>query len=266
MDEQVVLITGAGKGVGKNLCTALKKRGYIVAAAARDTDSLEETQADMKVEIDVTDDEEVRAGAKAVYDKFGKIDILVNNAGYSVRSAVEEMDTDQIARMFDVNVYGVIRMIKAVSPFMRKCAKGKIINIGSVSGRLTSVVNGGYCASKHALEAISEAARYELGNFGIQVTVIEPGAMDTDFFRTLSVNSDDAMNNKISPYYEIYQRDLRYRQLQKKASVLNSVRQMITIIEKKKLKVRYQVSLGIIFKILIHLPDAVKEKLILRFS
>lgn len=266
MNKQVVLITGCSSGVGRNLCIALKKRGYLVIASARNLEKIKDLDTDMKVAIDVTDNISIKKAIGNIISKFGRIDILVNNAGYSIRSSVEDIDLDKIHQMFNVNVYGMIRMIKIVAPYMRTNHYGRIINIGSISGKITSIVNGGYCASKHAVEAISEAARYELKDFGIEVSVLEPGAMDTEFFNTLSKNSDSRMKNCQSIYNSFYQRDLNYRKRQKRADVKKSVDSICRIINKKRLKARYKISVPFYFSILCHLPDAIKEKLIIKFS
>lgn len=266
MKKQVVLITGCSSGVGKMLCKQLKSEGYLVVASARNRDSISTINADMSVEIDVTKEITILEAIAQIIDRYGGIDILINNAGYSFRSAIEEIQISEIQQLFDVNVYGKIRMIQAVTPVMRTQGQGKIINIGSVSGKLTTGINGGYCASKHAVEAISEAARYELKQYGIQVTVLEPGAMDTNFFKKLSMNSDERMNNSASPYFSLYQKDLNFRSRQERADIEKSVKSVCKIIGKKNLRARYTISLPIIFKILIRLPDRIREQLILRFS
>jgi NADP-dependent 3-hydroxy acid dehydrogenase YdfG len=266
MESKVVLLTGCSSGVGKTLCMLLAERGYQVVATARNRSIIDEIPADMKLELDVSDQKSIDNAVGKVISQYGKIDILVNNAGYSIRSAIEEIDLKEMSQMFEVNVYGIIRMIQAVAPYMRKQNSGKIINVGSVSGKLTGFVNGGYCASKHAVEAISDAARLELQRFGIQVSLLEPGAMDTDFFKTLSKNSDQRMKNNKSPYSSFYQSDLNYRKKQKRADVGKAAEDIYKIIRKKKLKARYKVVLPIIFSVLIVLPDGIREKLMISFN
>lgn len=266
MSKKVVLITGCSSGIGKSLCEQMKSEGYIVVASARNKDSISTINADMLLEIDVTKEITISKAIEQIMNRYSRIDILVNNAGYSVRSAIEEIQISEIQQLFDVNVNGIIRMIQAVTPIMRAQEQGKIINIGSVSGKLTTGINGGYCASKHAVEAISEAARYELQPYGIQVTVLEPGAIDTNFFKTLSINSDERMNNSASPYFSFYQKDLNFRKRQERADIEKSVKVICKIIQKKHLRVRYTISLPIIFKILVRLPDGIREKMMLRLS
>lgn len=266
MSKKVVLITGCSSGLGRSLCTEMKAEGYIVVASARNRDSISTIDADMLLELDVTREVTISKAIEQIMNRYGRIDVLVNNAGYSVRSAIEEIQIAELQQLFDVNVNGIIRMLQAVAPIMRAQGQGKIINIGSISGKLTTGINGGYCASKHAVEAISEAARYELKPYGIQVTVLEPGAIDTSFFKTLSANSDERMNNSASPYFSLYQKDISFRKIQERADTIKSVKAISKIIQKKNLRVRYTISLPIKFKVIVRLPDGIREKLMLRFS
>lgn len=265
-DSKVVLITGCSSGVGRGLCKEMSKRGYTVIATARNANKLLNVESDMKLNLDVTDETSINNAVNSILSKHGRIDILINNAGYSVRGAIEELDVEATKRMFDVNVYGTIRMIKAVAPIMRAQGSGGIVNIGSISGKMTNLLNGSYCATKHSVEAISDAARYELRNFGIKVMLLEPGAMETEFFNTLSVNTDYRVNNSESPYRKMYEDDIKYRNKQKRTAVEKSVYDMCSIIEKKKWKARYTISVPFIFKLLIKLPDSLEEKLIIKFS
>ena len=266
MDNKVTLITGCSSGLGRRLCILLAEKGYLVAATARDISKIHDIPAALKLKMDVTDEESIKIAVETVIRQYGRIDILVNNAGYSVRSAIEEIDLKEMSQMFEVNVYGVIRMIQAVAPYMRKQNSGKIINIGSISGKLTGYVNGSYCASKHAIEAISDAARLELQSFGIQVSVFEPGAVDTEFFNTLSKNSDEKMKNNKSPYMDRYQNDMNYRKKQKRADIGKAAEDIYNKLNKKKLKARYLIAVPKIYNLLIVLPGGLREKILLLFS
>lgn len=263
MKCKVTLITGCSSGLGRRLCILLADKGYRIVATARDISKIDQVPADMKLELDVTDETSIKNAIEKVIRQYGRIDILVNNAGYSARSAIEEIDLKQMSKMFEVNVYGVIRTIQAVAPYMRKQNSGKIINIGSISGKLTGYVNGSYCASKHAIEAISDAARLELQSFGIQVSVLEPGAINTEFFNTLSKNSDEKMKNNESPYIGLYQKDLNYRKKQKRADVGKAAEEIYKKLKKKKLKARYKIAVPKIFNLFLVLPDSIREKVIL---
>ncbi len=259
LKKKVVLVTGCSSGLGKSLCDSLPKNEFYVVATARDLQKIENVQADLKWQVDVCKEEMIQPAICEIVKITGHIDILINNAGFSVRSAVEEMDVGVVQEMFDANVFGSIRMMQAVVPYMRQQAFGKIINIGSVSGRMTSTINGGYCASKYAMEAITEAARYELSEFGVQVSIMEPGAMKTDFFKTLEENSKKYMSNAQSPYSLFYEKDKEYRKKQSRVNVAIGAKRIIQIMQKKKMKTRYTISVPVIFRLYLHLPDWLKE-------
>ncbi|MDF2889248.1 MAG: short-chain dehydrogenase/reductase [Lacrimispora sp.] len=261
MESEIILITGCSSGLGRKLCILLKEKGYRVVATARAMSKLNQVPADLKLELDVTDAKSIENAIGTIIRQYGRIDVLVNNAGYSIRTAIEEIELEEMSKMFDVNVYGIIRMIQAVAPYMRGQNSGKIINIGSISGKLTGYINGAYCASKHAVEAISDAARLELQSFGIQVSVLEPGAINTEFFKTLSVNSDEKMKNNTSAYAELYQKDLNYRKKQKRADAGKAAEDIYKKLKSNKLKARYLIAVPKILKLLIILPDSIREKI-----
>ena len=264
--KRTVLITGCSSGFGKALCKEFTEQGCFVIASARNVKNLAEVPADMKVQLDVSDENSVLKAMDLIREKVTAIDILVNNAGYSVRSAVEEINLEKYRQMLDVNVFGILRMMKAVLPMMRRQGKGRIYNIGSISGRMTGVANGGYCSSKYAVEAITEAARYETKDMGIEICVIEPGAMDTGFFDTLSKNSDERMQDPESAYRSIYERDFKFRERQAKSDVYDCAKKLVKINKSKKLKVRYTIGVSWIYRLFTKLPDGLKEWAIRRFN
>ena len=257
--KKTVLITGCSSGFGKALCDEFSNQNYYVIATARKIENLSDVKADMKTTLDVSDENCVRSAVEYIHSNVERIDILVNNAGYSVRSAVEEIDMNELKNMYDVNVFGMINVMKSVIPIMRNQGGGRIYNVGSISGRMTGIANGGYCSTKYAVEAISEAARYETSDMGIETCVIEPGAMDTSFFKTLSKNSDEKMNNPSSEYRKIYERDLMFRKKQSKSDVSSCARRLVHIDRCKKLKVRYTIGVSPIYRIFTKMPDGVKE-------
>ena len=163
----VVMVTGCSTGIGRDICEIMTNKGYVVVATARNIDALSNVSAALKLRLDVTDKESINSAVNDVVEKLGKIDILINNAGYSTRGAIEEVEIDNVRKIFDVNVFGIMNMIQAVLPEMRKVKHGKIINIGSISGKFTQSLNGGYCASKHAVEAISDVLRLEMKKYNI---------------------------------------------------------------------------------------------------
>jgi hypothetical protein len=156
------------------------------------------------------------------------------------------------------------QMLQAVLPVMRKSGSGKIINIGSVSGKFAQAINGGYCASKHAVEAMSDALRLELLPFGIQSTVIEPGPIQTNFFQTLAEKSDVILENQDSPYYKFYSSDIRYRKKQPRTDAQKAAQKICDILEKEKLRPRYQVAVPRNIRFLLHLSDGMRERMQMR--
>lgn len=175
--SKVILITGCSTGIGRDLAQRLTKAGYRVIATARKVETLDGVDTTLKLPLDVTNPASVEKAVAHVIQQLGRIDVLVNNAGYGVRGALEEVPVEQTQQMFDVNVFGVLRMIQAVVPHMRQQKSGRIINISSIAGKLPTPVNGTYSASKFALEALSDALGFELAAFGIRVVVVEPGVL-----------------------------------------------------------------------------------------
>ncbi len=204
MEKSVVLITGCSSGIGRSAVSVLTQAGYDVIATARDPATLADCGASLTLALDVTSRQSIDDAMARVTEQFGGIDVLVNNAGFSVRSAVEEMDEEKAREMFDVNLWGLVRMSQAVIPAMRKRGRGKIVNIGSVVGKFTWPANGAYSASKYAVEAISDALRVELAPFGISVALIEPGAIASSFMRASIEKSADRFDDPRSPYARIY--------------------------------------------------------------
>lgn len=263
-EQQVVLVTGCSTGMGRDICEILTNRGYIVVATARNKSTLENVPASLRLELDVTNSESVKEAIKQIVQQYQKIDVLVNNAGYSVRGALEEVPLEDIKQVFDVNVFGIVQMLQSVIPLMRIKGRGKIINIGSVSGKFAQAVNGGYCASKHAVEAINDALRIELHPFHIQSTVIEPGPIQTQFFQTLTKMSGTTLGNPNSPYKNFYLADTQNRGKQNYTDSKIAATKICNIIEKEKLKPRYQVAVPFKFRMLLRLPDSMRERMLIK--
>ncbi len=202
--NKVVLITGCSSGIGRDLAQRLSQAGYTVAATARCVEAMDGLDVSLKLPLDVTSPELIQRAVNSTLEHFGRIDILVNNAGYCQVGAIEELSDTQIHQMYDVNVYGVIRMIRAVAPHMRSQKGGQIINISSIAGKLVTPANGIYSSSKFALEAISDALRLELQPFNIKVVLIEPGAIKTNFDQTVHKHGDVILSNSSSPYLSLY--------------------------------------------------------------
>jgi NAD(P)-dependent dehydrogenase (short-subunit alcohol dehydrogenase family) len=191
-----VLITGCSSGIGRAAAETLAGAGWTVYATARKPESIADLeQAGCRtLALDVTDEASMAAAvAEVERAEGGSIGALVNNAGYSQSGAVETVTPEQLRAQFDTNVFGLTRMCQLVLPGMRKAGRGRIVNIGSMGGKLTFPGGGAYHATKYAVEALSDALRFEVGGFGVQVVLIEPGLIRTKFGEVAvgSVDHDD---------------------------------------------------------------------------
>ncbi|WP_287129855.1 SDR family oxidoreductase [Candidatus Cyanaurora vandensis] len=182
----VWLITGTSTGFGRGLTERLLERGDQVIATARQVEQIQDFaerfgERVLTLPLDVTQSEDPERAVAAGLARFGRIDGLVNNAGYGYFATQEEGDLPKVEQMFQVNVFGLVRMTQAVLPVMRTQGRGLVVNLSSVGGRVAFAGGGFYNATKFAVEALSEALFYEVASFGIRVLVIEPGAYATDF-------------------------------------------------------------------------------------
>ena len=180
---RTALVTGASSGIGQDTARRLQALGCTVYGAARRTDRLRALAADgiRPLPMDVTDDASMSASVNRILEETGRIDVLVNNAGYGSFGAVEDVPMDEARRQFEVNVFGLARLTQLVAPHMRAQGSGTIINISSMGGKLTTPLGGWYHATKYAVEALSDALRMELRPFGIDVVVVEPGGIRTEW-------------------------------------------------------------------------------------
>lgn len=183
MSQQIALVTGASSGIGRATAELLAKNGYYVFAAARRKYRLEQIRSDHiePVELDVADGEAIHTAVHHVLSTKGRIDVLVNNAAFAQLGAIECVSMEAAHRQFEVNVFGYARFMQAVLPQMRAQKSGYIVNVTSAVGKMTIPGFGWYTASKHALEALSETLRGEVMAFGINVVVIAPGLIKTEF-------------------------------------------------------------------------------------
>src|SRR3954470_13495221 len=185
--QGAVLITGCSTGIGRATAQRLLGGTRPVVATARRPETLAELEAagaDV-LALDVTDEESMRAAVDTVIERHGAVGVLVNNAGYSQSGALETLPMDALRRQFETNVFGLVRMCQLVLPGMRAQRWGRIVNMSSMGGSLTLPGAGAYHASKYAVEAISDALRFEVQAFGVGVTVIQPGAIRTEFAATV---------------------------------------------------------------------------------
>src|SRR5271169_6753799 len=199
--SKAVLITGCSTGIGRATAQHLKSRGWNVYATARKAESIADLAAEgcKTMALDVCDEASMRAAVETVERAEGAVGVLSNNAGYGLEGAFEEVPMTEIRRQFETNVFGLVAMTKLVLPAMRRQRWGRIVNLSSMGGKLTFPGGGYYHATKHAVEALSDALRFEVRGFGIDVIVIEPGPIKTEFGST-AVNSLDGVKDSGSPY------------------------------------------------------------------
>ncbi len=194
--SKAVLITGCSSGIGHATAERLVDSGWTVYGTARRPDTLTDLRERgcKTLALDVTDEASMKSAVDAVTEAEGAVGVLVNNAGYSQSGAVESVPIEQARRQFETNVFGLLRMCQLVLPGMREQRWGKIVNISSMGGRLTFPGGGLYHATKYAVEALSDAMRFEVRGFGVDVIVVEPGLIVTKFGEVASgsVQSADA--------------------------------------------------------------------------
>ncbi len=204
--SKVVLVTGASSGIGKATAIKLINEGHTVYGAARRVNMMEDivTLGGHSIEMDITKEEQVNSCVQQIIDKEGRIDVLINNAGYAVYGSVEDVAIDTARRQFEVNIFGLALITQKVLPHMRKQKSGKIINISSIGGKIYFPLGAWYHATKHALEGWSDCLRIELKPFGIDVVIIEPGAISTEFGEVVTGPMSTASNG--GAYEKITQR------------------------------------------------------------
>ena len=191
--SKAVLITGCSSGIGRAIAERLAANGHRVYATARRPESI----ADLKdqgcetLPLDVLDDGSMRAAVAHVEEAEGAVGVLVNNAGYGQSGAVEAVPIDAVRRNFETNAFGYLRMAQLVLPGMRRQGWGRIVNMSSVAGRVTMPGSGPYSATKFAIEALSDALRFEVNGFGVRVSIVEPGPIRTRFTETANAGMPD---------------------------------------------------------------------------
>ena len=193
--EKVAIVTGTSSGIGFETVLALAKEGYFTYATMRDTtkgSKIKEIaqKENLKInvlELDVDDENSVKAAIAHILDQKQRIDILVNNAGWGLWGCVEDVSVDEFKEQFETNFFSIIRLIQEVAPTMRKQGSGTIVNVSSVVGRIGFPASPAYISSKFALEGLSESLRFELAPFGVDVIIIEPGVIKTNFMKNMKM-------------------------------------------------------------------------------
>jgi NAD(P)-dependent dehydrogenase (short-subunit alcohol dehydrogenase family) len=189
----VAVITGCSSGFGMLTAVEFARRGDTVYATMRNTAKVDRLRTEAAaagvsvevVQLDVDDGRSIDAAIEEVIGREGRIDVLVNNAGKSIRGPIEDFDDDEVLAVFETNFFGVIRVTRAVLPHMRSQGSGTIVTVGSIAGKVAPPFSGIYAASKHAVEALSDALYFELHPLGIRVVLIEPGEFETEIFNNL---------------------------------------------------------------------------------
>jgi NAD(P)-dependent dehydrogenase (short-subunit alcohol dehydrogenase family) len=193
--QKVALVTGSSSGIGLETVLALARNGYHTFASMRNIGKAVELEHAAKkenlsidvIELDVDKEESIVAAIKQIVSDGGRLDVLVNNAGYGQFGCTEDVSVDDFRKQFETNFFSIVRIIQEVLPIMRNQKSGIIVNISSVVGRMGLPGSSAYISTKFALEGLSECLRYELGQFGIKTTLIEPGVIKTNFFNSMKI-------------------------------------------------------------------------------
>jgi NAD(P)-dependent dehydrogenase (short-subunit alcohol dehydrogenase family) len=234
MDQKVAVITGTSSGIGLETALVLARNGYTTYATMRSSHKDTSIKAVVQnenlpirvVQLDVTDDTSVKNARDHILSEAGRIDILVNNAGYGLVGALEDLSMEEIKSQYETNLFGLIRVIHAVLPTMRKQRSGRIINISSGAGIFGYPGGSAYVSTKFAVEGLSESIAYELEPFGIKVILIEPGFIRTNFGNAM-VTARKAQDSA-SPYSELMQKTMAgFTELAKNASDAELVAKII---------------------------------------
>jgi NAD(P)-dependent dehydrogenase (short-subunit alcohol dehydrogenase family) len=264
---RIALITGGTDGLGRAAAVMLAERGYQVFAGGRNAERIAALQQFAQqrklpltaMELDVCEDDSVERAISEIEKSAGTVEVLVNNAGIAIAAVVEEITLADLHKQFETNFFGLVRMSQRVLPGMRRKLSGRIINMSSIAGKLSSPLFGPYSSSKHAVEAVSDAMRLEVYPFGIQVVLIEPGYIPTSMNRNAGeLSSAYAKGAEQSPYKSVYQGFLKSWGKTSKSSHYtpeDCARVVVRAIEDDPPRARYPVTreakLGILFRRLL---------------
>lgn len=205
--KRTVLVTGCSSGIGLATCHVLSRNNFLTYGTVRNLSKAKKIQdlinresLPLKIlQLDVNDNQSIKLAVKRILSDTGRLDVLINNAGYGMFGPIEEITTQEVKKQFETNFFGIIRLIKAIVPIMRKQGNGIIVNISSMVGKFGVPLNSAYVSSKFAVEGLSESIAFELEEFGIRVIVIEPGVVKSDFFQNVRVKGIDSY----SPYHKL---------------------------------------------------------------
>lgn len=269
---KVALVTGASSGIGEATALELAAAGYTVYAAARRVDRMEHLKSSgiRPLGMDVTDDPSLIAGVSRIVEEAGRIDVLVNNAGYGSYGALEDVPMTEARAQFDVNVFGAARLTQLVLPHMRAQRSGKIVNVTSMGGKVHTPLGAWYHATKFALESLSDCLRMEVAPFGIDVIVIEPGGIRTEW-AGIAADKVRAVSSEgpYAPQGNAVADSLSSESTQKRSSPPELIGRTIRkAVDARKPKTRYAVGFGAKPLIFIHdvLPDRTYDALMRRVT
>jgi short-subunit dehydrogenase len=268
--KKVILITGASSGIGKATAEQLLSEGHIVYAAARRLEKMSDLKdkGAIPIAMDVSQEETIKKGIDQIIKEQGKIDVLFNNAGFGLYGAVEDIPIDDARYQFEVNLFGLARATQLVLPHMRKQGSGRIINTSSMGGKIYTPLGAWYHATKHAVEGWSDCLRLEVSQFGIDVVVIEPGMIRTNFGAVVGSAMQkyikgSAYYSMIEPYIKMME-DPKMEKMGTDPSVL--AKEIVKAVNAKKPKTRYvkgQMARLLLF-IRKYFGDRVFDKLIMK--
>lgn len=260
--KKIAIVTGASSGIGKDTALLLSKNGFRVYAIARRIEKLKliESENIIPVVLDITNSQNVLSSIQKLSQEIESLDLLVNNAGFGIYNSIEETNLDDARQMFETNLFGLANITNLCLPLLKKSSNPYIINISSVSGKFSNPFGGWYSATKHALEAYSDALRIELLRFKIKVVIIEPGQTNTNFgeiaFKeTLKDSSKDYLESKEKFFHFLYKGF-------KNATPATKVAQLILKISNiKNPSARYAVDFSgwIFIQVAKLLPDSLKD-------
>lgn len=267
--KKIALITGASSGIGNEVALKLIDEGYTVYGAARRTELMNDIveKGGTALYLNLFDEKSIEECVNTIISKENKIDLLINNAGYGLGGGIEDISIEDAKKQFEVNVFGMIKIIQLVLPSMRKQKSGMIINVASMAGRFSSPFTGWYHASKYSVEALSDALRLEVEPFGIKVVIVEPGLIKTDWgiihsknIRSFSGNGAYAENAGIvADYFE--KSYIKSKNISKPTVISDLI---IKIAKKKHPKPRYTKGKNAKIFLLIKkiVPDTIFDKLL----
>ncbi len=265
----VALITGASSGIGKDAALRLLSMGYVVYAAARRVDRMQDVQAagGVPLKMDVTEDASMAAGVERILQEQDRIDVLINNAGYGQMGALEDVPLSEGRRQLEVNLFGAARLTQLCLPPMRERKFGRIVNISSIGGKCAFPLGGWYHASKFALEGYSDSLRMEVRPFGIDVVVIEPGGTESEWASVATAEAERYSGK--GPYRDLVEAQRTSSSWQAKmppASVISNL--IVKAIQSKRPQPRYHGAkgAGAILFLRWLLPDRAFDRLIMKLA